>query len=153
MTTKIFLIFAPLLILGCWQISQEHTQKKSGDLKGVSDTFNSPTDSGLDSTSNGFIIPVGSLGTARAAHTATLLKNGRVLICGGFTGSTLSSAEIYDATLKVIKYVGQTSVARAGHSATLLPDGKVLIAGGIMEIISPAQKFSTLKHKPSPLGL
>jgi TATA-box binding protein (TBP) (component of TFIID and TFIIIB) len=130
MTTKIFLIFAPLLILGCWQISQEHTQKKSGDLKGVSDTFNSPTDSGLDSTSNGFIIPVGSLGTARAVHTATLLKNGKVLICGGFTGSTLSSAEIYDATSKVFKYVGKMSVARAGHSATLLPDGKVLIAGG-----------------------
>jgi hypothetical protein len=77
MTAKIFFIFTHLLILGCGQVSQ-HTQKKSGNLKGVSDTFNSSTDSVIDSTSHGFIVPVGSMGTARAAHTATLLKNGKV---------------------------------------------------------------------------
>ncbi len=92
----------------------------------------------------------GSMITARAVHTSTLLKNGQVLVCGGFSGSTLSSAEIYDPTSKVFKNIGQMSVARAGHSATLLPDGKVLIAGGYngnylsnTEIFDPqAQTFS-----------
>ncbi len=130
MTTKIFFIFTHLLGLSCGQVSQQNTQKISDNLNAVSDTFNSLTNSRLDSISKGFIVPVGSMRTARAAHTATLLKNGKVLICGGFTGSTLSSAEIYDPSSKVFKNVRQMSVARAGHSAILLPDGKVLITGG-----------------------
>ncbi|MEJ7673503.1 MAG: kelch repeat-containing protein [Chitinophagaceae bacterium] len=67
--------------------------------------------------------------TRRAAHTATLLKNGHVLVCGGFASSTLSSAEIYDPKSKIFKPVENMSIPRSGHTATLLPDGKVLIAG------------------------
>jgi hypothetical protein len=33
--------------------------------------------------------------TVRAAHTATLLSNGMVLIAGGTNGSILNSAELY----------------------------------------------------------
>ncbi len=41
--------------------------------------------------------PTGSLATARYAHTATLLPNGKVLVAGGFNVSGyLSSAELYD---------------------------------------------------------
>lgn len=83
-----------------------------------------------DDSPNGSIISVGKMQTARAAHTATVLKNGKVLIVGGFAGGTLSSAEIYDPASKTFKYAGHLSVARAGHSATLLPNDKVLIAGG-----------------------
>ena len=37
------------------------------------------------------------MSAARAAHTATLLPNGKVLVSGGNTGSAiLSSAELYD---------------------------------------------------------
>ena len=37
------------------------------------------------------------MNTSRAAHTATLLNNGKVLIAGGNNGSiNLSSAEEYD---------------------------------------------------------
>ncbi|MEO8719979.1 MAG: kelch repeat-containing protein [Ginsengibacter sp.] len=130
MTTKIFFIFTHLLVLSCDQASQHTTQKTSDDLNVVSDTSNSQMNSSLDSITTGFIVPVGRMRTARAAHTATLLRNGQVLICGGFSGNTLSSAEIYDPSSKIFETVGQMSVARAGHSATLLPDGKVLIAGG-----------------------
>ena len=41
----------------------------------------------------------GSLGTARDAHTATLLPNGKVLVAGGNNGPALSSAELYDPGL------------------------------------------------------
>ena len=41
----------------------------------------------------------GSLGTARDAHTATLLPIGKVLVAGGNNGAALSSAELYDPGL------------------------------------------------------
>jgi hypothetical protein len=78
----------------------------------------------------GSVTYIGRMTTARSAHSATLLKNGTVLICGGFTGASLASAEVYNSELKTFKPVGQMRFARSGHSATLLPDGKVLIAGG-----------------------
>ncbi len=44
----------------------------------------------------------GSLGTARAYYTATLLPNGKVLAAGGNNGTALSSAELYDPGLALI---------------------------------------------------
>src|SRR5205823_6573546 len=39
----------------------------------------------------------GSMATARASHTATLLQNGRVLVAGGTnTSGDTTTAEIYD---------------------------------------------------------
>src|ERR1035437_8921900 len=42
----------------------------------------------------------GSLTTARQQHTATLLPSGKVLVAGGYNGSSgvLASAELYDPT-------------------------------------------------------
>ena len=74
---------------------------------------------------------IGEMSTRRAAHTATLLQNGKVLVAGGFAGgSSLSTAELFDPATKTFKSAGNMSVARAGHTATLLSSGKVLIAGG-----------------------
>lgn len=83
-----------------------------------------------DATNHGAVVPLNSMSVARAAHTATLLKDGTVLICGGFAGNTLSSAEIYDPVSKLFTPAGHMATPRAGHSATLLPNGKVLLAGG-----------------------
>src|SRR5215831_11256327 len=74
--------------------------------------------------------PTGSLGTARSAHTATLLPNGKVLVAGGYNGSYLSSAELYDPGTGTWTATGSMGTARRGHTATLLPNGKVLVAGG-----------------------
>jgi hypothetical protein len=63
----------------------------------------------------------------RVSHTATLLKDGRVLIAGGHEDN---SAELYDPAAQRFVAILHMSVSRFGHSATLLLDVTVLIAGG-----------------------
>ncbi|CAN5456272.1 kelch repeat-containing protein [soil metagenome] len=78
------------------------------------------------------ISAVSEMKISRAAHTATLLNDSRVLIVGGFSGEqvSLASVEIFDPRTDEFSSIGNMKFARAGHTATLLPDGKVLIAGG-----------------------
>jgi N-acetylneuraminic acid mutarotase len=81
----------------------------------------------------GKISEIGKLSEARASHSATLLKNGSVLIIGGMerNGVFFNDADIFDPTTNTFKQAkGKMSVRRVGHTATLLPGGKVLIAGG-----------------------
>lgn len=71
--------------------------------------------------------------SARAAHTATLLENGKVLLVGGFgsgDNAYTDSAEYYDPTHGNFEVAGNLSGKRCCHTATRLPDGRVLIAGG-----------------------
>ena len=89
-----------------------------------------PTDP--DPSVGGRVVPISPMTMSRAAHAATLLADGRVLITGGFGAgeASLASAEVYDPARKRFAAVTPMGVARSGHSAVLLPDGKVLIAGG-----------------------
>ncbi|MBB2483673.1 hypothetical protein H5407_00375 [Mitsuaria sp. WAJ17] len=71
----------------------------------------------------------------RSSHTATLLKNGKVLITGGQgarQGMVSFSAEVFDPnTGKFESLAPQRLVApRTYHAATLLDSGQVLIVGG-----------------------
>lgn len=73
----------------------------------------------------------GSLNRGRYEHTATLLKNGLVLVTGGnYVSSYLRSAELFDPATGVFTYTGNMNSARAGHTATLLNNGQVLVTGG-----------------------
>ena len=75
--------------------------------------------------------PTGDMGTERAAHTATLLANGTVLITGGYNGpADLPTAELYDPATGTFSSTGAMTIRRLWHTATLLANGKVLVAGG-----------------------
>ena len=62
------------------------------------------------------------------------LSTGMVLVAGGFNGSSVASAVIYDPAAKsgggAWTSTGSFATARYLHSATLLPNGKLLVAGG-----------------------
>jgi hypothetical protein len=74
----------------------------------------------------------------RGWSSATLLKDGRVLVAGGVVYSTdavcpgqcLTSSEIYDPATQQFTASGSMSHGRANLTATLLPSGDVLITGG-----------------------
>src|SRR2546421_374201 len=74
----------------------------------------------------------GSMKVARYNHTATLLKNGKVLVAGGVdsSGNMLASAELFNPTTGTWSLTGSLHVARFDHPSILLSNGKVLVAGG-----------------------
>ncbi|MGF6508218.1 kelch repeat-containing protein [Paraburkholderia sp. 32] len=75
-------------------------------------------------------LPADALNQARFRHTATLLRDGKVLVAGGYRGGVLSVAELYDPLSNTWSTTGSLGEARQLHTATVLPDGKVLVAGG-----------------------
>jgi hypothetical protein len=62
---------------------------------------------------------------AHAAHTATLLSSGKVLIAGG--GNFV--AELVDPATGTFSLTGSMAVSRTSHAATGLPNGDVLVTG------------------------
>ena len=79
---------------------------------------------------------VAPLAVPRAAHTATLLRDGRVLVAGGCTvdGCELDergeSTELYEPARRRFVPGPPLRGPRVGHAAIRLLNGSVLIAGG-----------------------
>lgn len=86
--------------------------------------------------SGGPVTPGPSLNMPRAAHTATLLKSGKVLIAGGCTERSCELAadgattELYDPAVNRFERGPRMSRPRVSHTATRLANGDVLLAGG-----------------------
>ena len=82
---------------------------------------------------NGSWSDAAPMGAGREGHTATLLRDGRVLVAGGTDQSSWSmedTVELYDPVTDSWSYTGSMETLRVNHTATLLPNGKVLVAGG-----------------------
>ncbi|PYX53213.1 MAG: branched-chain amino acid ABC transporter substrate-binding protein, partial [Acidobacteria bacterium] len=80
-------------------------------------------------------------------HTATLLRDGRVLLVGG------KSADLFDPVTQVFTVTtGPPKANRTSHAALLLPNGSVLVTGGYVgsvavktaETFDPATQTFTL---------
>ncbi len=89
--------------------------------------------SGAESATNWS--PAGSLTSARAAHTASLLPGSRVLVVGGEantpgTQNALARAELYDLSANKWIDAGSMNIGRRNQTATVLPNGQVVVIGG-----------------------
>ena len=115
-------------------------------IAGGDNSFNGPQGSHTysvaelyDPASGTFSAPI-QMVAARAAHTATVLSDGKVLMTGGyFEGccglpfdqrSVQGSSELFDPVTGIFSGSGNLNNARFFHTATTLPNGQILVAGG-----------------------
>jgi large repetitive protein len=97
--------------------------------------------------STGRFTATGSMHTVREQHTATLLRDGDVLVAGGLSrpgygpgGGTSTDAELYHPATGTWSRAAPMAAPHAGQTATLLRNGWVLMAGGqtrVAEIYEP----------------
>jgi N-acetylneuraminic acid mutarotase len=88
-----------------------------------------------------------SMAKVHVGATATLLRNGWVLITGGGT----KVAELYQPQRGIWVSPGAMSIARTGPAAALLPDGHVLITGGTGPDGRPQTSAEEFLAGPGPL--
>lgn len=90
--------------------------------------------------------------SGRHGHTATVLRNGNVLIAGGqgANGAAIAESYVYVPGTNTWESAGPMLVPRAGHTASLLPSGRVLITSGLdtgkkpvakAEVFDPTRKY------------
>ncbi len=89
----------------------------------------------------------GSMAVARENGKTVLLRNGRVLVAGGYNGTPIASAELYDPASGIWTPTGSLANARNFHTMTLLSDGRVLVAGGVCASMFSRPRNSTIRRR------
>ncbi|CAF1691348.1 unnamed protein product, partial [Adineta ricciae] len=83
-------------------------------------------------------ITTGSMNHQRSHHTATLLKNGKVLVTGGYYDISCNifvrNDELYNPSTGTWRNTDKMS--NIYHTTILLSNGKVLMAGGLPAVSS-----------------
>ncbi len=93
------------------------------------------------------------MSSERDGASATVLRDGRVLVAGGFGNGMLASSEILDPADGRWHPAASMSGARGLHSATLLADGSVLVAGGCsFHCTATAERYDPVRDAWSPTG-
>lgn len=102
------------------------------------------------------VVAVPPMRANRAAHTATALADGTVLVAGGFVGKgSAVGAELFDAALRRFRPLPPMQVTRHSHTATRLRDGRVLLVGGYGEggvTLGSAEVFDPRRGRFAPAG-
>lgn len=127
----------------------------AGFFDGSSDGVRSLASAELFDPASGLWTPTASMAQARGLHTATLLKDGRVLVAGG-TGDNSTSGELYDPTTQRWTATRPMVEGRGGHTATLLGNGMVLIVGSggeTAQLYDPSSDAWGLTGAPSGTGI
>ena len=83
-------------------------------------------------TANGGAItqPIEKMAMARDGATALQLRDGTVLIAGGYNNHYLRSAELYDPQNDSFSETGDMMMTRVGAASVLMPNETVLLIGG-----------------------
>jgi hypothetical protein len=73
--------------------------------------------------------------TARALHSATVLADGRVVVCGGAQGSftaptSIANVDMFTPASNTWSSLPLLTTPRSSHAANLLPDGTLILFGG-----------------------
>ena len=138
------------LIVSAFGINDNATPKWEGKASGLKFEKGKTTSVTItlypkDFTDQELTIP-GELTLSRFGHTSTVLKDGRVLIAGGFTKcSSLGTCpasetvEIIDFESGKVESLTSMSEKRAMHTAIALNDGSVLFIGGIQRLDTNTQ--------------
>ena len=93
------------------------------------------------------------LGRPRVGHAAVALRDGSVLLLGGFSGGTPTAAVERFVAGRIVS-VAPMSSARGGFTATRLRDGRILVVGGSdgSRTLASAELYEPATRRFAPTG-
>jgi hypothetical protein len=98
----------------------------------------------------GQFTPTGSMATAPVLETATLLRDGEVLVLGsGGASDSFATAELYDPASGTFRATGSMTATQRLDTATLLEDGSVLVTGSLFDQSVPTYRPSAELYDPA----